>query len=121
MNTGIHDDRCASHKGLPCNCAAAALAPKPPPAEPPRSAASLGPVQAASGPDLVAILADYFTGPDLNLCSLAMAAYEDTTARRRAERFFKARDAFGIPREVDIPNHARDHIIHALAKFNVGH
>lgn len=68
-------------------------------------------------PDLVAILADYFTGPDLALCSIAMAAHEDTTARRRAERFFKTRDAFGIPREVDIPGQAQPYIVHALSRF----
>lgn len=115
----LHDDRCASHKGHPCNCGARRI--PLPPATPPIPEAARGPVHAAeTSADLVAVLADYFTGPDLALCSLAMAAHEDTTARRRAERFFMARDAFGIPREVDLPNHARDYIIHALAKFASG-
>lgn len=133
----LHAENCPILHGNPCNCGA--LAPKAPPSVAPvpyvcPACATATPEGKATHdrnhhfgqimppnvePDLVGILADYFTGPDLALCSLAMAAQEDTTARRRAERFFRARDAFGIPREVDLPKQAADCIIAALSKFIV--
>lgn len=137
----LHDDRCASHKGQPCNCGAFGREVlKQPTTEAtaqyvcpvcslvdPRGAVihaatvhdSTKPMELPkqTHPDLVRILAEYFTGPDLVLCSLAMAADPETTAYRRAERYFKARDAFGIPREVDQPGHAEAYLVHALSKF----
>lgn len=68
-------------------------------------------------PDLVQILADYFSAQDLTLCSMALAGPEDSTAYRRAVRYFTVRDAFEVPRETDRPEVAREHISRALAKF----
>ncbi len=65
-------------------------------------------------PDLVQILADYFCLQDLTLNSMALAGPEDSTAYRRAIRYFVLRDAFGVPRTCDQPNEAREHILRGI-------
>jgi hypothetical protein len=65
-------------------------------------------------PDLVAVLADYLCKQDLTLNSMALAGPPDSTAYRRAVRYFELRDAFQVPREVDQPEVAREHILRAI-------
>lgn len=64
--------------------------------------------------NIVEKLAEYFCGPDLTLCSMAMMGPEDSTAYRRAVRFLTLREAFGVPGTCDSSDEAREHILRAL-------
>lgn len=58
----------------------------------------------------IKVLADYFTGPDLVLCSIALVGPKESTAYQRAIRFMKLRTAFGVPAECDSPVKAAGYI-----------